>query len=113
MHLQKNNIQRNFRVENGKVIATLEINGRLVSNPTLQSVLNDGWVQYTPQPQTYIPTYEQRVAELIRQQYTIDDELAIQRQRDTKPNEFAQYNAFCEQCKQTARNQINQQQNNQ
>lgn len=106
MYLQKNNIQRNFRVENGKVIATLEINGRLVSNPSLQTLLNDGWVQFTPQQ--YTPTYEDRVVELIRQQYTIDVELAILRQRDTKPNEFAQYNAYCEQCKQTARNeQIN------
>lgn len=35
----------------------------------------------------------------IRARYSISDELAILRQRDTKPSEFAEYNAFVEQCK--------------
>lgn len=47
--------------------------------------------------------YEQRVVALIRQRYTIDQELAIQRQRDSKPEEFAAYNAYCEQCKAQAK----------
>ena len=50
---------------------------------------------YTPEP---IP-YEQRVVNRIREVYSIDDELAILRQRDTKPQEFAEYNAFCERIK--------------
>jgi hypothetical protein len=47
---------------------------------------------------TPIP-YEQRVVNRIREKYSIDDELAILRQRDTKPEEFEQYNAFVEQIK--------------
>lgn len=43
--------------------------------------------------------YEQRVVNRIRAKYSIDDELAILRQRDTKPEEFEQYNAFVEQIK--------------
>ncbi len=43
--------------------------------------------------------YEQRVVNRIRAVYTVDDELAILRQRDTKPEEFAEYNAFAEQIK--------------
>ncbi len=43
--------------------------------------------------------YEQRVVNRIREKYSIDDELAILRQRDTKPEEFAEYNAFVEQIK--------------
>ena len=43
--------------------------------------------------------YEQRVVDRIRAVYSIDDELAILRQRDTKPQEFAEYNAFCERIK--------------
>jgi hypothetical protein len=43
--------------------------------------------------------YEQRVVDRIRSVYTIDDELAILRQRDTKPEEFAEYNAFVERIK--------------
>lgn len=43
--------------------------------------------------------YEQRVVNRIRAVYSVDDELAILRQRDTKPDEFVQYNAFVEQIK--------------
>ena len=43
--------------------------------------------------------YEQRVVNRIREVYSIDDELAILRQRDSKPEEFAEYNAFVEKVK--------------
>ena len=43
--------------------------------------------------------YEQRVVDRIRAKYSVDDELAILRQRDTKPEEFSEYNAFVEQIK--------------
>ena len=43
--------------------------------------------------------YEQRVVDRIREKYSIDDELALLRQRDTKPEEFAEYNAFVENIK--------------
>lgn len=48
--------------------------------------------------------YEQRVVDRIREVYSIDDELAILRQRDTKPEEFAEYNAFVENIKKEERN---------
>ena len=35
----------------------------------------------------------------IRKKYSVSDELAILRQRDTKPEEFAEYNAYCEKVK--------------
>jgi hypothetical protein len=47
--------------------------------------------------------YPALVEELIRQRYNISQELAIHRQRDTKPTEFENYNAFCEECKATAK----------
>lgn len=43
--------------------------------------------------------YEQRVVDRIREVYSVDDELAILRQRDTKPHEFAEYDAFVERIK--------------
>lgn len=43
--------------------------------------------------------YEKIVVELIRQRYSIDDELAIIRQRETKSNEFNDYFNYCEECK--------------
>ncbi len=44
-------------------------------------------------------TYEQQVVAKIRERYSVDDELAILRQRDTKPDEFEAYNAYAEACK--------------
>lgn len=48
--------------------------------------------------------YEQRVANRIREVYSVDDELAILRQRYSKPEEFARYNAFAESVKEVERN---------
>lgn len=43
--------------------------------------------------------YAARVSAMIRGRYSVDAELAILRQRDGKPEEFAAYNAFAEDCK--------------
>lgn len=43
--------------------------------------------------------YDTEVNRLIRQKYTASQELAILRQRDEKPEEFAEYNEYCEWCK--------------
>lgn len=50
--------------------------------------------------------YKERVESLIRERYSVADELGILRQRDTKPEEFAEYNAFAEACKEQARAEI-------
>lgn len=47
--------------------------------------------------------YESMAEKLIRMRYTVSQELAILRQRDSKPEEFAEYNAFCESCKTEAK----------
>ena len=44
-------------------------------------------------------SYDQRVVNRIREVYSIDDDLAILRQRDSKSEEFAQYNKFVETIK--------------
>lgn len=43
--------------------------------------------------------YEQDIINKIRKKYSIDEELAILRQRDTKPDEFKEYFDFCESVK--------------
>lgn len=53
-----------------------------------------------------VPTYEQRVQQSIRERYSVDDELAILRLRDTKPDEFAAYYEYAEQCKAQAKKQM-------
>lgn len=59
-----------------------------------------------PEPIPYQPTYEERVVKLIRLRYDINSELAILRQRDSKPEEFAEYNAYCEDCKIQAKEEL-------
>ena len=51
-------------------------------------------------------SYEDFVETLIRQKYSVSAELAILRQRDTKPNEFEEYNAYAEKCKIDARKRL-------
>ena len=51
--------------------------------------------------------YPQLVENKIRTKYSISAELAILRQRNSKPEEFAEYNAFCELCKSEAKNELN------
>lgn len=51
--------------------------------------------------------YEMAVEQLIRDQYSLYEELAIQRQRDSKPEEFKAYNDYCERCKKKARELLN------
>ena len=47
--------------------------------------------------------YENKVVTLIRKKYNVNQELAILRQRDAKPQEFAEYNEYVEQCKKIAK----------
>lgn len=63
------------------------------------------WEEYTPEPAPE-PSYEEQVVALIRKRYSSDDELAILRQRDTKPEEFEQYFNFCEECKATVKQKL-------
>ena len=51
--------------------------------------------------------YPQLVENKIRKKYSVSAELAILRQRNSKPEEFAEYNAFCELCKSEAKNALN------
>lgn len=54
-----------------------------------------------PEEEMPIPEipYKEQVVNKIRERYSVDDELAILRQRDTKPDEFEAYNEYAEQCK--------------
>lgn len=43
--------------------------------------------------------YNEEVNSMIRGKYSLSEELAILRQRDSKPDEFAAYNEYAEYCK--------------
>lgn len=53
--------------------------------------------------QTPSISYEQRVVARIREVYSVDDELALLRQRVLKPDEFEKYYDFVEQIKEEER----------
>ena len=42
----------------------------------------------------------------IRKKYSVSQEFSILRQRDTKPEEFAAYNAYAEECKAIAKAEL-------
>lgn len=43
--------------------------------------------------------YGEAVNKLIRERYSLSEELAILRQKDEKPHEYEVYYSFCEECK--------------
>lgn len=53
------------------------------------------------------PIYEKKVVIAIRQKYSLDEELAILRQRDTKKDEFNEYFNYCETCKNNVKSELN------
>ena len=63
-----------FIVKGNKVIATVLIAGKYISNPTMEEFLDEGWKEYIPPtfhipppPEPYIPTYAELVEQYIRE----------------------------------------------
>lgn len=50
--------------------------------------------------------YGQEVNRLIRERYSLSEELSILRKREEAPEEFAAYNAFAEECKKKAKEEM-------
>jgi proline dehydrogenase len=52
---------------------------------------------------TQAEEYASLVEAQIRKRYSVSAELAILRRRDSKPEEFAEYDAYAEECKKRAK----------
>ena len=50
--------------------------------------------------------YQEYLIKKIREKYSVNDELAILRQKDTKPDEFAEYNEYVEACKASLKDEL-------
>lgn len=48
-------------------------------------------------------SYDEAVNLKIRERYTESQEFAILRQKDEKPEEFAEYYKYCEECKESVK----------
>ena len=96
----------------GKVyseILSLVLDGVTYTPPTDEQLMKAGYdieyEKFSNEPPIGRP-YDEIVVEKIRQKYSMDDELAILRQRDSKPEEFMQYNRYCEECKKAAKEEV-------
>ena len=58
------------------------------------------------EPKTYKAVYGSMVEKKIRLRYSLSAELGILRQQFTKPEEFAQYDEYVEQCKAEAKKEL-------
>lgn len=73
--------------------------------------INGEFVEMTPEEIAELemhrekPDYKESIISAIREKYSVDDELAILRQRDTKPEEFKEYFNFVENIKQNLKNE--------
>ncbi len=50
--------------------------------------------------------YEEKIVAKIRQKYSVNQELALLRQLSTKPEEFAEYSAYVENCKAEVKQEV-------
>ena len=57
-------------------------------------------------PKAFNAFYGREIEKKIRERYSVSDELAILRQRDSKPEEFAEYNTYAEACKEQVKAEI-------
>ena len=74
----------------------------------MKKYVDGQYVDMTPQeieemrqniPESAIYSYDELVNMEIRKRYTQSQEFAILRQKNEKPDEFAEYYAYCEECK--------------
>lgn len=77
---------------------------RLKNLPKQEKVLTEEQIQKELE-RAKEQEYENKIVALIRKKYNVNQELAILRQRDTKPLEFAEYNEYVEQCKAKVKNE--------
>lgn len=82
----------------GKIPVMYYRNGAIVYEYEEAPEATEDGTETSPVPMDY----GEMVNGLIRRKYTLSEELAILRQRDTKAEEFEAYNAYAESCKEEA-----------
>lgn len=82
----------------GKIPVMYYRNGAIVYEYEAAPEATEDGTETSPVPMDYGET----VNGLIRRKYTLSEELATLRQRETKAEEFEAYNAYAESCKEEA-----------
>lgn len=65
----------------------------------------EGWGTYNEASLVPCNDYAEDVSAIIRLRYSLDAEIALNRQRDTKQAEWQDYYDFCEEAKRVAKDQ--------
>lgn len=78
---------------------------RLKNLPHEEIVLTEEQIQKELERAKY-QEYENKIVALIRKKYNANQELAILRQRDTKPEEWNIYNEYVESCKRQVKEEL-------
>lgn len=102
--IEKGNGMFRIVAENGLTLIRKgqDFSGSVFSEITVPERDKGNWEEIEIPPYTQAE-YIEEVRRRVAMQYHIEDEMAILRQRDTKPEEFEAYNAFAEQCKADAK----------
>lgn len=89
-----------FTAEPGKAIKYGDSYGKkFLVNVANENLVTEVPESEVPSEETEYINYDEEVNALIRERYSVSQEFAILRQRDTKPEEYKQYNDYCEECK--------------
>lgn len=85
---------------------TYYIGGQKLAEPRLE--IPEDYEDLTPEEiqSEKLEKYPALVESYIRERYTVSDELALHRQRNSKKEAFADYYAFCEDCKARAKKEL-------
>ena len=80
-------------------------------NGVLRELSEAEYAEYENQNEIEIPysetiPYDEAVNLKIRERYSESQEFAILRQKDEKPQEYAEYYAYCEECKEYVKKQM-------
>jgi hypothetical protein len=84
----------------GETYGKLEIGQEISTSLNIEWITKEEYEQATGEV-VVLPDYKETIIMLIRQRYSIDDEMAIQRQKETKPEKWQEYFDFVEACKLT------------
>ena len=105
MYLIKDNKIISVTVVADKVVTTIQIDGKWVSNPTLQQMYDCGWTEYTMVIEEELPTIESLVEGALREGidggsplYTLNKEFKVHRERDIDVEAFQLYNTRVQEC---------------
>lgn len=82
---------------------SIVLDNTLILNPCEEQILAAGYKEYVSNKKEENDDYEELVNKLIRQKYSLSQELSISRQRDVKKEEFEEFYKYCEECKKISR----------